>query len=105
MNILVLLAGVADNRFPLHGVALAEDGSVVETEPARMVLSPFDEGALELALKLRDKNSKCNVEVLVLGAGATRICCVPSPHSSLIVCVSWTCLLAVCGTPNSLPRS
>ena len=72
MNILVLLAGVADNRFPLHGVALAEDGSVVENEPARMVLSPFDEGALELALKLRDKNSKCNVEVLVLGRGGNQ---------------------------------
>lgn len=66
MNILVLLAGVADNRYPLHEVQL-ENGAITESGQTRRILSPFDEGALELALKLRDQRDDCRVEVLVLG--------------------------------------
>lgn len=66
MNILVLLAGVADNRYPLHEIGL-EHGRVSESAQSRRILSPFDEGALELALKLRDQRDDCHIEVLVLG--------------------------------------
>lgn len=66
MNILVLLAGVADNRYPLHEVRL-DNGLISESGNSRRILSPFDEGALELALKLRDQRQDCHVEVLVLG--------------------------------------
>ena len=66
MDILVLLAGVADNRYPLHGIQL-ENGVITESGQSRRILSPFDEGALELALKLRDQRDDCRVEVLVLG--------------------------------------
>ena len=67
MNILVLLAGVADNRYPLHPIAIGADGQIDESAQSRRILSPFDEGALELALKLRDKHSDYRLEVLVLG--------------------------------------
>lgn len=66
MNILVLLAGVADNRYPLHEVRL-DNGLISEAGQSRRILSPFDEGALELALKLRDQRPECRIEVLVLG--------------------------------------
>ncbi|PRB81394.1 electron transfer flavoprotein subunit beta [Pseudomonas sp. MYb185] len=66
MNILVLLAGVADSRYPLHEVGL-DNGQVRESGQSRRILSPFDEGALELALKLRDQHDDCRIEVLVLG--------------------------------------
>lgn len=67
MNILVLLAGVADNRFPLHAIRIGDDGLIAEAGSSRRLLSPFDEGALELTLKLRDGHAQCRVEVLVLG--------------------------------------
>jgi electron transfer flavoprotein beta subunit len=66
MNILVLLAGVADNRFPLHDIHIGDGGLIAESAQSRRVLSPFDEGALELALKLRDSREGCQVDVLVL---------------------------------------
>lgn len=66
VNILVLLAGVADSRYPLHDIRLA-DGLISEGGQSRRILSPFDEGALELALKLRDQRPDCCIEVLVLG--------------------------------------
>lgn len=66
MDILVLLAGVADNRYPLHEIQL-DNGLISESGQSRRILSPFDEGALELALKLRDQRPECRIEVLVLG--------------------------------------
>ncbi|AMO75991.1 electron transfer flavoprotein subunit beta/FixA family protein [Pseudomonas citronellolis] len=66
MKILILLAGVADIRFPLHPLSL-DDGAVVEGAGARRLLSPFDEAALEVALKLRDAHPETRLEVLVLG--------------------------------------
>ncbi len=66
MNILVLLAGVADNRYPLHEIALAAGGELEESGQTRRILSPFDEGALELALKLRDKNNAVKIDVLLM---------------------------------------
>lgn len=66
MDILVLLAGVADNRYPLHDIRL-NNGLITESGQSRRILSPFDEGALELALKLRDQRDDCRIEVLVLG--------------------------------------
>lgn len=67
MNILVLIAGVSDNRYPLHDIQLQADGEILESGQTRRILSPFDEGALELALKLRDKNEATKVNVLVMG--------------------------------------
>jgi len=67
MNILVLLAGVADVRYPLHDIRIDAAGLIEESGQSRRQLGPFDEGALELALKLRDAREDCRIEVLVLG--------------------------------------
>ena len=66
MKILVLLAGVADIRFPLHPISLNSQGTIDEQGSPRRVLSPFDEAALEVALKLRDACATTQVDVLLL---------------------------------------
>jgi electron transfer flavoprotein beta subunit len=65
MKIAVLIAGVADPKWPLtldgagHPVIAAD----------RFVMSPFDESALEIALRLRDGNpAGVSIGALVLGA-------------------------------------
>lgn len=66
MNILVLLAGVADIRFPLHSISLNSQATLEEQGSPRRVLSPFDEAALEVALKLRDACATTQIDVLLL---------------------------------------
>lgn len=52
MNILVLVAGVADPKWPLEP---ASEAALPPRQAERLVLSPFDEAALELALRARDQ--------------------------------------------------
>ncbi|MFJ7882402.1 electron transfer flavoprotein subunit beta [Pseudomonas sp. NPDC096917] len=67
MKILVLLAGVADMRFTLHPISLDSHAQIREEgSSARRLLSPFDEAALEVALKLRDANPETGIDVLLL---------------------------------------
>jgi electron transfer flavoprotein beta subunit len=66
MKIVVLLAGVADIRFPLHSISLSSQATIDEQGSPRRVLSPFDEAALEVALKLRDACTTTQVDVLLL---------------------------------------
>lgn len=66
MDILVLIAGVADWRYPLHPLSVSDDGMIVEGAGSRRRLSPFDEASLELALALRDQQPDCRVEALVI---------------------------------------
>jgi len=68
MNILVLICGIADPKYPLP-----RDISVSALEGARaahVLLSPFDEAALEIALKLRDTNPAVHITALVLARSA-----------------------------------
>jgi electron transfer flavoprotein beta subunit len=67
MKVLLLLAGVTDIRFPLHALAINEQGLIEEGANARRLLSPFDEAALEIALKLRDARDHVQIDVLLLG--------------------------------------
>lgn len=70
MKILILLAGVTDIRYPLHPIGLNPEGGIEEQGSPRRVLSPFDEAALEVALKLRDARPDTQIDVLLLeGAG------------------------------------
>lgn len=66
MKVLVLLAGVADIRYPLHPIHLTCQATIEEQGLPRRVLSPFDEAALEVALKLRDGCATTQVDVLLL---------------------------------------
>ncbi|BCX68223.1 electron transfer flavoprotein subunit beta/FixA family protein [Pseudomonas izuensis] len=66
MKILVLLAGVADIRLPLHPISLSSEALIQEQGSPRRLLSPFDEAALEVALKLRDARTETQIDVLLL---------------------------------------
>jgi electron transfer flavoprotein beta subunit len=66
MKILILLAGVADIRYPLHPISLSSESLIQEQGTPRRLLSPFDEAALEVALKLRDVRPETQIDVLVL---------------------------------------
>jgi electron transfer flavoprotein beta subunit len=57
VNVAVLIAGIADPKWPLDA-----------KQPR--ILSPFDESALEVALKLRDASPASIVSVAVLGDAA-----------------------------------
>ena len=50
MNIVVLIGGVHDPKWP---IALGDEGSAIPAAE-NQVLSPFDEAALEVALRIRD---------------------------------------------------
>lgn len=63
MNIVVLLAGVLDPKWPV-----APEGQGLPARPAdRLILSPFDEAALELALKIRDARPEAVIRACVMG--------------------------------------
>jgi len=70
MNLLVLLAGIADPKWPVSGIAVGDDGTDVVTG-IPTVLSPFDEAALELALKLRDARPETHITAALMGSPAT----------------------------------
>jgi len=63
MNILVLVAGVLDPKWP---VAPMGDG-LPERVADRLILSPFDEAALEIALRIRDAQSDTVIHAIVAG--------------------------------------
>ncbi|MFC4275392.1 hypothetical protein [Achromobacter aloeverae] len=70
MHIAVLLAGVADPRKPLPRPASGDWRDLPGATPVSYKLSPFDEAALEIALKLRDQGAATRVSVVVTdGAG------------------------------------
>jgi electron transfer flavoprotein beta subunit len=64
MNIFVLLSGVADPKWPL--VTLTIDPQTTR-EKNRLALSPFDEAALETALKIRELRPETELTVLLFG--------------------------------------
>jgi electron transfer flavoprotein beta subunit len=65
MHIAVLLAGVADPRKPLPAPASGDWRDLLDAAAVSYKLSPFDEAALEIALKLRDENAAARVTALV----------------------------------------
>lgn len=68
MNVLVLLAGIADPKWPLPATIAA---TTLDTQRASYpLLSPFDEAALELALKLRDADASVQIRALVAASSA-----------------------------------
>ena len=59
MNILLLLSGIVDPKWPL-----AAEAAAAAALPRK--LSPFDESALECALKLRDADPSVRIEAMVV---------------------------------------
>lgn len=66
MNIVVLIAGVLDPKWP---IALTPDG-LPARQVDRVIMSPFDEAALEIALKIRDALPATSVRAFVTGGEA-----------------------------------
>jgi len=69
MHIAVLLAGVADPRKPLPRPASGDWRELPGSDAISYKLSPFDEAALEIALKLRDQGAAARVTVIVTDGG------------------------------------
>lgn len=70
MHVAVLLCGVADPRRPLARPATGNWLDLIATPTTPFKLSPFDEAALEVALKLRDRDPSVRVTALITdGAG------------------------------------
>jgi electron transfer flavoprotein beta subunit len=66
MNVLVLVSGIADPKRPLPPRL---DAEALEAHARQCpVLSPFDEAALELALKLRDADPSVHIAAVVAAA-------------------------------------
>lgn len=61
MNLVVLIAGIADPKLPL---AIAPDRRSLEGE---RIASPFDEAAVETALRIRDSLPSATVSIVVAG--------------------------------------
>lgn len=70
MHVAVLIAGVADTKRPLELPASRAWRDIIATPTTPFKLSPFDEAALETALKLRDHNPDVIISVLVSDAAA-----------------------------------
>lgn len=68
MNVVVLLAGIVDTKWPLRGIQLGSDGIVSGDDKLPRKFGPFDEAALETALKLRDADPGASITALLLGA-------------------------------------
>lgn len=65
MHIVVLVAGIGDPKRPLQKPASGNWADLVQNSSTPFKLSPFDEAALEIALKLRDKDSDISLTALV----------------------------------------
>lgn len=65
MHVTVLIAGIADPKRPLDKPATGNWADLIGTPTTPFKLSPFDEAALETALKLRDRNPATSITVLV----------------------------------------
>jgi electron transfer flavoprotein beta subunit len=66
VKVTVLIAGVQDPKWP---VKLAEDGLPL-AQADRQIMSPFDEAALEVALRIRDARPETAITVHVAGGAA-----------------------------------
>jgi electron transfer flavoprotein beta subunit len=66
MNIVVLIAGVLDPKWP---IALTP-GALPARQIDRVIMSPFDEAALEIALRIRDAHPATEVRAFVAGGEA-----------------------------------
>ena len=63
MNFLLLIAGVLDPKWPAEPAT----GRLPQRSPDRLVMSPFDEAALETALAVRDFMPRTMIRAIVIG--------------------------------------
>lgn len=68
MHVVVLIAGILDPKRPLSKPASGDWKDILHVPGTPFKLSPFDEAALETALKLRDKNPDTFITAIVTDA-------------------------------------
>ncbi len=66
MNIVVLIAGVLDPKWPIT----LTGGGLPARQVDRIIMSPFDEAALEIALRIRDVHPVTVIRAFVAGGEA-----------------------------------
>jgi electron transfer flavoprotein beta subunit len=66
VKIVVLIAGVHDPKWPIERIG----DQLRQAEADRQIMSPFDEAALEMALKLRDADPATSIHAHVAGGAA-----------------------------------
>ncbi|MFH1116852.1 MAG: electron transfer flavoprotein subunit beta/FixA family protein [Pseudomonadota bacterium] len=66
MKILVCVKQIPDPEAPLGSIKIGSDGRTIDASSLRQVVNPYDENALEAALRIKDRNGG---EVTVLSAG------------------------------------
>lgn len=71
MQVVVLLAGVVDPKWRLAGLGLRAGTELADETGLPRRLSPFDEAALEIALKLRDADPSVRVTAVLPGDAAS----------------------------------
>lgn len=70
MNILIFVAGVLDPKWPIA----PDNQSLPQRAPDRQIFSPFDEAALEIALRIRDALPGTKLTAIVAGGeNATKL--------------------------------
>ena len=69
MKILVAVKRVID---PYVKIRVKQDGTGVETQNVKMAMNPFDEIAVEQALRLKEQGSATEVVLVSIGADATQ---------------------------------
>jgi len=67
LDVACLLGGVADPKWPVRALPVSADMSRLDDDAYPRILSPFDEAALELALKLRDSGAAHRITVWLIG--------------------------------------
>ena len=67
MHVVVCFAPIVDPKVPSDRLALREDGCGLRTQGVGGILGPFDEAALEIALKLRDVDPDTRATAIMLG--------------------------------------
>src|SRR5690606_15853077 len=66
-NVVVLLKPILDPELPARKFRVAADGRRPERGDAPVVINPFDQNALELALQLKDKGAAATVTAISAG--------------------------------------
>ena len=63
-----MIAGIVDPKWSLQGLHLGSGGAIAGDGQLARIFSPFDEAALETALKLRDDDADVKITAFILGA-------------------------------------
>lgn len=74
MHVVVCLAAIVDPKVPPHRLTLSPAGAELRAPGVDRVLGPFDQAALEIALRLRDAHPDTRTTAIMLGGIEDETC-------------------------------